>query len=338
MKLSSGISRWDAPAPQDVGDTVEEFLQILAQPTFLWFPGRDASRTRAFTTLLHGNEHSGVRALHRWIKEAHEPAVNVLCFVGAVQAALTEPRFTNRCVSGWRDLNRCFRYPFSGPDGATAFALLEALRSMKPEMLIDMHNTSGRSPAYGVTTVVGRLQECLTSLFSDHLVITDLRLGTLMEATEHDWPTVTIECGGANNHLSHELAYQGLVRYTTLDSLDQRAPGVTVAHHPLRVEIRTGATLAYGTGPVDGVDVSLPADVDLLNFGILSSQDTLGWIGPDGLGALFTRDAEGRDCSHEIFMNEKGILRLRRPSRIMMATTRLDIAKSDCLFYVLPVE
>lgn len=338
MNLSHGLPKWESPKPHEVGETVETFLRKLGQPGLLWFPGKDSSRTRALSTLLHGNESSGVRALHRWIKEGHEPAVNLLCFIGVVQAVLTEPVFSTRSVPGWRDLNRCFRPPFQGPDGAIAEAFLQELRFIKPEALIDVHNTSGRSPAYGVTTVGGREQEFLTSLFSDHLVVTDLQLGALMEATESDWPTVTIECGGANNHLSHEVAYQGLARYASAESLRQLSRGVTVVHHPLRVEIRSGATIAYGAEQRNGADLCLPADVDLFNFGILTSQDSLGWVGPKGLEVLYTKDAQGCDRSREIFCIQEQTLRLLQPSRIMMATTRQDIAQSDCLFYVLPVE
>ncbi|MDR4495657.1 MAG: succinylglutamate desuccinylase [Nitrospirales bacterium] len=338
MKDAHRLPTWEGPKPDEVGETVEDFLQKLGRPSLLWFPGKDSSRTRAFSTLLHGNESSGVRALHRWIKEGHEPAVNLLCFIGVVHAILTEPFFSTRSVPGWRDLNRCFRPPFEGPDGAIAESLLLEFRSVKPEALIDVHNTSGRSPAYGVTTRGGRQQEFLTSLFSDHLVVTDLQLGALMEATEHDWPTVTIECGGANNHLSHEVAYQGFARYASAESLQHATPGVTVVHHPLRVEIRPGSTIVYGTERRAGTDLCLPLDVDLFNFGILTFQDSLGWVGPKGLDVLYTKDAQGCDRSREIFSIHEQTLRLVKPSRIMMATTRQDIAQSDCLFYVLPVQ
>ena len=200
MNDPHGLSKWVDPRPDEVGETVESFLQRLGQPSLLWISGTDSSRTRALSTLLHGNESSGVRALHRWIREGQKPAVNLLCLIGVVQAALTEPLFSTRCVRGWRDLNRCFRAPFEGPEGRIAEGFLRECRSANSEALIDVHNTSGRSPAYGVTTRGGRPQEFLTSLFSDHLVVTDLQLGALMEATENDWPTVTIECGGAHNH------------------------------------------------------------------------------------------------------------------------------------------
>lgn len=338
MSQSRVLGRWESPIPTEVGETVERFLEQLAQPTVLWVPGKDTSLTRAYSTLLHGNESSGVRALHRWIREGHIPEVNLLCFVGAVQAARVAPYFSNRCVAGWRDLNRCFYPPFLGPDAAVADAWLQELRRAKPEALIDVHNTSGRSPAYGVATVGGCQQESLTGLFSDHLIVTDLRLGTLMEATEKEWPTVTIECGGANNHLSHEVAYQGLTRYASAPALDRLSRGITVAHHPLRVEIRAGLRIAYGTEAMAGADLTLPLEVDLYNFGVMSSDDHLGWVGERGLNVLLTKDALGRDRSSEIFRVHDGDLRLVKPSRIMMATTRPEIAQSDCLFYVLPVE
>ena len=147
MNLPHPISRWEAPTPQDVGPTVEDFLVQLGEPTFLWLPGLDATRTRAVSTLLHGNEPSGVRALHRWIKEGHQPQVNVLCFIGAIEAALTEPIFSHRCAPEGKDLNRCFRSPFDGPEGTIAQAMLQELHQVQPESLIDLHNTSGRIPS-----------------------------------------------------------------------------------------------------------------------------------------------------------------------------------------------
>jgi hypothetical protein len=190
-----------------------------------------------------------------------------LCFVGAIGAALTEPRFSHRCAPDGKDLNRCFRSPFEGPEGTIAQAMLEELHHTQPEALIDVHNTSGRSPAYGVTTRNGAMQETLAGIFCDHLVVTDLRLGTLMEATETAWPTVTIEAGGAQDPQAHELAFRGFTRYALAKNFSDLSSPVTVAHHPIRVELRKGASVAYAPAPVAEVDLTLPPDVDRLNFG-----------------------------------------------------------------------
>ncbi len=336
MNNTDLIPRWDTPTQEDVGSTVEEFLQKLGGPTFLWFPGIDSTRTRAVSTLLHGNESSGVRALHRWIREGHQPHVNVLCFIGSIGAALTDPHFSHRCALSGKDLNRCFRAPFEGWEGAVAQALLEELDRIQPETLIDIHNTSGRSPAYGVTTRNGAMQETLAGIFCNHLIVTDLRLGTLMEATETAWPTVTIEVGGAQDPQAHKLAYRGFTQYALAKNLSNLSSAVTVAHHPIRVELQKGASMTYAAAPVAEVDLTLLPDIDRLNFGILSKEEPLGWIGPRGLEALWARNATGENLTSSLFSIDNGELRLAHPSRIMMATTNPDIAQSDCLFYILP--
>jgi predicted deacylase len=233
-----------------VGKTVEEFLVKLGEPTFLWLPGLDATRTRAVSTLLHGNEPSGVRALHRWIRKGQQPQVNLLCFIGAIEAALTDPQFSHRCEPKGKDLNRCFRPPFEGTEGTIAQAMLQELHHTQPEALVDMHNTSGRSPAYGVSTLNREIQETLTGVFCDHLIVTDLRLGTLMEATEYDWPTVTIEAGGANDPQADELAFRGFTRYALAKDFSDFSSPVTVVQHPIRVELQKGATVAYSRAPI----------------------------------------------------------------------------------------
>ena len=334
--LNNPIPRWEAPSPQDVGSTVEDFLMKVGNPIFLWLPGLDATRTRAVSTLLHGNEPSGVRALHRWLREGHQPQVNLLCFIGAIGAALTHPQFSQRCAPEGKDLNRCFRPPFEGQEGRLAHAMLEELHQVQPEALIDIHNTSGRSPAYGVTTLSGERQETLAGVFCDHLIVTDLRLGTLMEATEKAWPTVTIEAGGANDPQADELAFRGLARYALAKDFSDLSSQVSVVHFPLRVELQKGATVAFDHGPVPHVDLTLPPDVDRLNFGILPSQETLGWVGARGLEVLWTKNSMGENLSSEIFSVHNGELRLAHPSRLMMVTTNPGIAQSDCLFYILP--
>ena len=336
MNLARPIPRWEAPTPQDVGPTVEDFLMKLGEPTFLWLPGLDTTRTRAMSTLLHGNEPSGVRALHRWIREGRQPQVNVLCFIGSIGAALTRPWFSHRCAPDGKDLNRCFRPPFEGQEGTIAQAMLQELQHAQPEALIDLHNTSGRSPAYGVTTLNRETHETLTGVFCDHLIVTDLRLGSLMEATEYDWPTVTIEAGWAKDPQADELAYRGLTRYALAKEFSDISSPVTVLHHPIRVELQEGATVAYNRTPDPEVDLTLLQDVDRLNFGLWSREEPLGWVGKRGLDVLWAKNAMGQNLSSAIFSVHNGELRLAHPSRLMMVTTNPGIAQSDCLFYILP--
>ncbi len=332
---------WRDPQAQDVGATVEEFLTRLGGPAWIFLSGRDRSRTRAVTTLLHGNEPSGVRAIFQWLRSGARSHVNLACFIGAVDAALAPPGFACRQLPERRDLNRCFRMPFEGHEGRMAAGVLDRLRAINPEALIDLHNTSGRSPAYGVTTRVGEPQKSLTALISDHLIVTDLRLGTLMEATEDDFPTITAECGGAGDARSDHTAMTALRTYATAESLwdaPERSARVRLFHHPIRVSLEAGKRVAYGASSLSDVDLTLRKDADQLNFGVLKQGEMLGWVRDASPGVVVARDAKGRDRTREMFAVVEGRLVMAQAARIMMMTTNPHIAVSDCLFYCLPAS
>ncbi len=341
-RLSETIAgEWTDPTARDAGTTLEEFLTRLSGPTWIFLTGEDPSRTRAVTTLLHGNEPSGIRAIFQWLRAGTRPCVNLACFIGAVDAALAPPGFAHRQLPDGRDLNRCFRMPFEGRDGRLAAGVLDRLRAIAPEALVDFHNTSGRSPAYGVTTRLGDPQKALTALVSDHLIVTDLRLGTLMEATEDDFPTITAECGGAGDPRSDETAMTAFRSYAMAESLwdtPQRCAQVKTFHHPIRVSLEAGKQVAYGAAAMPGVDLTLRTDADHLNFGILNQGEILGWVRDSSPGVVVARDAKGRDRTPELFAVDAGRLVVAQASRIMMMTTNPQIAVSDCLFYCLPVS
>lgn len=317
------------------GRDAEAMLAHFGRPTWLRIPGRDRSRCRALVTLLHGNEPSGVRALHPLLRSGLRPAVDLVCFVGAVTTALGPPPFAQRSKVHLRDFNRCFTPPFEGEEGRTAQGLLQRLEAARPEALVDLHNTSGESPAYGVTTLHDPRQEGLVSLFSSHLIVTDYRLGALIEVTQDAFPSVVIECGGAREPESDELALRGLQRYATAAALPERAdPSLTVLRHPVRVRLVDGARVAFANGPAPGVDVTLHPEVDRHSFGVVGPDAVLGWLGPRGLDVLCARDGSGDERVHDLLVDADGALRLRRPMRPLMVTTDPAIALADCLFYI----
>ena len=108
------------PLTVELGNNVEEFLRELGGPACFFLEGEDSTRTRALVTLLHGNEPSGAMALFRWLKSCERPAVNVICIIASVAAALEPSVFSHRMLPRARDLNRCFRPPFDDAQGALA--------------------------------------------------------------------------------------------------------------------------------------------------------------------------------------------------------------------------
>lgn len=324
------------PAPDQLGDSAERFIERYASPLCVFLEGEDPSRTRAFVTLSHGNEPSGLLALFRWLKSGRKPAVNVVCIVASVAAALEEPRFTHRMLPRARDLNRCFRPPFDDAQGALAQEMLEILKMHHPEAVVDMHNTSGSGPAFGVCTFEDRQHDALVSLFTRRLIISNLDLGALMDISEYSYPTVTVEVGGREDDAAHELAWEGLCRYfeaTDVFAIPDVDWGLELLHNPIRLELCDNVTLTYDEAPQVNYDVTLRKDIEHHNFGTISPDTALGWAeGP--ITRLFSaQDMGGRCALAQIVRLEDGLLYPARPLKLFMITTNATIAESDCLFY-----
>ncbi|TCK08185.1 succinylglutamate desuccinylase/aspartoacylase domain-containing protein [Marinobacterium mangrovicola] len=320
------------------GETSGDFLQRLGGTTLILIPGRDRSRCRAVATLLHGNEPSGTHALHRYLRTGQEPAVDLLCFVVSVETALHERLFLYRHLPGLRDMNRCFQPPFNDLPGQVAQRMMQLLDQYQPECVIDIHNTSGAGPAFGVVSHEDALHEALVCLFTHHLVVTDLRLGALMELSRPGRPVVTIECGGAGDARADRVAYEGLVRYAEKDRVLKLESGqrMELYHSPVRLELASGATLAFDTRPVAGMDLTVPPDLERFNFGTAPEGTFIGWVGPNSRQRFSARNGNGIDRFDEWFRVDDQRLLTAQPLRLFMVTHRQDIALSDCLFYAAP--
>lgn len=330
------IRRWVSPKAAELGETVEEFVAKLGGPTLLRIKGKDSSRSRAISTLLHGNEPSGIKGVFRWLKEETIPCVDILIFVASVDAALENPGFFHRHLKHHRDLNRCFTAPFDDEPGKIAEAMLAILHEEKPEALIDIHNTSGSGPSFAVTINSDKEHQALTSLFTQRLIHTDLRLGAIMEFSENDVPTVTIECGGAQDEEAHEIAYEGIQRYISETNvlIEREADwGLELLENPIRVELKGDATIAFDESVKAGIDITLPPSIENHNFGVILPNEPLGWLGEKGLSCFVAENTKGHDKLSKILRAEGGVLYAAQPIRAFMITTNASIAKSDCLFY-----
>lgn len=324
------------PAPAEIGPTAEAFLGWLGGPGCILLSGEDPSRTRALVTLLHGNEPSGTLALHRWIQSDRRPAVNVVCVVASVAAALEPPLFSHRMLPRARDLNRCFRPPFDDTQGALAEEILAILRLHHPEAVVDIHNTSGSGPSFGVCRHADRSHDALVSLFTRRQVVSDLNLGSLMELTEEHCPTVTVEVGGRLDEEAHELAFEGLCRYFEAPTVlypDRTDWGLETFANPIRLELQDNVTLTYAEAPCENYDITLRPDIEHHNFGRLATNTPLGWARGEAARLFRAQDGGGRCAVARLIRLEDGLLFPAQDLKLFMITTNAQIAHADCLFY-----
>jgi len=294
----------EAPTFDELGDGVVDFLDWLDGPTLFRVPGADRSRCRGVVTLLHGNEPSGLIALHRWLRTGEQPAVDVVCLVGATEAARRPPGFAYRMLPGEPDLNRCFD-PIRGE---LAEQIVRHLRAARCEALVDLHNTTGRTRPYGIGVLLDPIRLGLVSLFAPRYVHMDVRVGALVEALESEFPCVTIEAGRAGDPDADELAHTGLRRFvageTGLDTI------FTVFEAMSRVTLRPGAEL-------------IP-DLDRFNLVQLDAGAPLGPVDSDAIPF----------DPGDLFEIHDGVLVTTCPLAPVMMTSDRVAAEADCVGYV----
>ena len=69
IPLSDAVTYLDDSFRQQIKPTALEFLRQLDGLTVFDIKGKDSSRTRVLTTLIHGNEPSGFIASHLWFAQ-----------------------------------------------------------------------------------------------------------------------------------------------------------------------------------------------------------------------------------------------------------------------------
>lgn len=333
---------WLDPGTDEIGENVFQFLDLLKGPTHIHLTGKDSSRCRFATTLLHGNEPSGLHAVFDVLKNQVRPVCDVHILIPSVDAAKQAPGFIYRMLPHQKDLNRCFQPPYDeSEEDALAQEILHKLEHYQPECVIDIHNTSGSSPSFGVTTFMDRQHDALVSLFTHRMIVTDIKLGALMEISEHMMPTVTIECGGSQDAESHLLAAEGLTRYLCNDDvLSQNGTDMELEffHNPLRLELKDGSDIAYGDHCLMKDGVTLLPDIENHNFGYVDPSVHLGFVSGELNSNLAIKNPLGEIYASHYFQIRDGALYPSRRLKLFMVTTNPEIARKDCLFYLVSAD
>jgi hypothetical protein len=329
------------PSFQELKADYEQFLMSLISPTVIDISGEDPSRWRACITLLHGNEPSGLIAIHRWLT-AHDqlpkPTTNVRLIICSVEAANSSPLFSKRSLDGGKDINRCFGQNKQHQYYQRANIIEQAIKEVSPEVIIDIHNSSGCGPAFAVSPVITPEVLSLTSYFCQTVILSGLKLGTLMEQN-FNCPLLTIESGGSDDEQAHKVAHEGLThlfQHESAANLSQTR-SVDVIYKPLRLRLLPQVTLSYAKHDEGVNGVCLTENIELLNFGISRKGQMLGWLDDKGLDNLRLENSCGNNVIKEYFTLDDNKLTCFVDLRIFMATKQAKTAIDDCLFYIVKV-
>lgn len=340
----SEINYLENPTLQNIHADYEQFLLSMTGPTVIDISGTDQERCRVFITLLHGDEPSGLIAVHRYLSEIlpqKKPATNLRFIICSIEAATTRPLFSKRFIDGGIDINRCFgnaslvREADNLGYSQRADLITLAIKEVSPEMVIDLHNSSSSGPTFAVSSVVTTETLSLASLFCQTLILSDLKMGSIMEQ-DFNCPFITIECGGCHDEQAHEIAILGINHVASCENIGyiQQKKSVEVIYRPLRLQLKNHNKISYAQHDEGYSGVTLKDNIECFNFGSAHRDEMLGWIDGNGLDNLQLIDNNGKNVLEEYFYVRENQLVCRHNLRLFKATTNKKTAISDCLFYV----
>ena len=312
-------------------------LRALGRPTLIRIPGEGTQPPRALSVLLHGDESTGLQAVHRVLRHRRRYPFDLYVVIGNVQAALAPPGFAFRYLDDQEDFNRVWGLDSPATDQRRAAdAILTELRAAAPESVIDIHNNTGDNPFYAILTRVEPRSLTLATLFTTTILRWDLEAATMMEALNDVATTAAVECGLPGRPESLAFAIDGVRRYLAAPPLNDAG---AVADHDLlgglvKVTVDPAARFRFG-GLLDADhDLVLRPDADVHNFVEVPTGHVLGAIHPGAPLPLRAVDARGRDVTAEHLAVADGEVALRRTSVPVMMTRTVAATRKDCLFYL----
>jgi len=345
----SEINYLKDPQWQDLHADNEQFLLSMTGPTVLDVTGKDTSRYRVFVTLMQGDEPSGLIAMHRWLtarENNSKPETNIRFIICSVEAAAQRPLFSNRYIDGGMDINRCFDEHLSAENNNAqlgyyqrAKLIEKSIREVKPEMVIDLHNSSSPGPTFSISSFVTTETLSLASFFCQTLILSDLKIGSLMEQG-FDCPFITIECGGSCDEQAHEVAFSGISQITQCNNIGyiHQEKRVEVIYRPLRLKLNNDVMFSLAAFDEGNPGVTLKKNIENFNFGSAYQDEMLGWMDGNGLNNLQLIDKSGTNVIDEYFYARDNQLVCLHNLRLFKATTNKNIAVNDCLFYVAKIS
>jgi len=309
-----------------------ELYTILPGPTLLHLPGA-RPEPLFVSTLLHGNETSGLVALQALLRKhrGRELPRALSVFIGNVAAA----RSGLRRLDGQPDYNRVWPggEDQRSPEAAIARDVLEAMRPLRPFASIDIHTTTGRNPHYSCSNQLDPRFLYLASLFSRIVVYSIRPDGVLTNAFAEICPAITIECGPAGERAGAELALGLLERGLALAELpDAPLPEKDIDLYHTVATVTVPEMVSFGFG-VEHADLSFREDLDLFNFREIPAGTPLARLRAGAPARLVVANEWGQDVTSEFLVETDGELCTRRALTPSLITLDERIIRQDCLGY-----
>lgn len=308
-----------------------DFHTAFSGPTIIELEGKK-KQPLFVSTLLHGNESSGVYALQRVLKKycvGNEILPrSLIIFIGNVGAA----KVNLRSVENQVDYNRVW-----GEGDTEVHAMAREVKAFvknkKVFASIDIHNNTGWNPYYGCVNTLENEFLNLAKLFSRRVVYF-IRPTEVLSISFKDFTTsITLECGQSGDMTGIQRCADFLESVLQLEAIDDTPVSndeVSVFHSVASIKIPESSSIGFA---IDSqTDFRFVPNFECLNFMELPEHSLIGWRSSDE-HKLIIVDEEGNDVADQFINYDGHEIRTKRPTVPSMFNVDERIIRQDCLGY-----
>ncbi len=307
---------------------------VLNGPTLFHLEGRH-KEPLFVSTLLHGNETTGLQAIQKLLIKYKEQTLprSFSFFIGNVKAAQQELRRLEQQP----DYNRTW----PGTEQASSDETI-MMQQIKDDMRdrhifasIDIHNNTGLNPHYACINKCENAFFHLARLFSRTIVYFTRPLGVQSQAFADICPSVTIECGQVGQSTSVEHAFEYIDAALHLSELPQHPiakQDIDLFHTIAIVKIPEQASFGFNG---ENCNICLDENIDHMNFKEIETGTRMGKLHGEQIIHLNVWNNDGINIGEELFDYSNNEIRTKKPVMPAMLTLNEKVIRQDCLCYLM---
>ncbi|MEA3430143.1 MAG: hypothetical protein U9R08_02630 [Nanoarchaeota archaeon] len=313
------------------GLTEIEALFQLEKPSIFKVKGKDSSKAVLISSLIHGNEPSGFRAILKEINSEQQYPIDVYFFIGNVASAKIEPYFSNRLIPGKQNFNRTWVNNPQTELELTSRELLDFFKTLPLIAVLDLHSFTAQNTPPHCMTVDSKSSE-IAQKFVPYIFELDIPLGAMIEQTK-DIPSFVIECGTNNTQDADEFALKTLQRFFIefkIKNGDNQNISKGIFSHATNIKIKQDVKIKFSDKKEDA-DLTVRKDCQSLNITEVASHTIYGW--GNSLDVFEMKDKNGTVSPDTYFFIEDGKILFKKDIVPNFMATNQKIAKESGFYF-----
>ena len=317
-----------------------ELHKVLDGPTLIHLKGR-REQPLFVSTLLHGNETTGLQAIQKILKdyEKKELPRSLSIFIGNIDAA----KQSARRLDNQPDYNRTWpgtEY-VSSPETIMMQQVKEEMRHLNVFASIDIHNNTGLNPHYACINKIENSFFHLARLFSRTIVYFTRPIGVQSQAFADLCPSTTVECGqvGQSNTIEHAYVFiNAALHLSDMPSHPIAKQDVDLFHTIAIVKVPEQASMSFNGGDCQ---ICFDKNIDHMNFKEIAVGTQIGKVSGDDPIHLEAWNNDSINIGDELFDYSNSEIRIKKEVMPAMLTLNEKVIRQDCLCYLMeryPIE